>query len=113
MESNPSEDNIKKLLNYFMSNHLEKLTSIIVSSVKLFSYSNPNAKINVNIEDLMRIYESTGFKNSIFSVLAAILSTASAFNFEYKSIVESIWKKSDSLRTAYYKLIGATIAYYN
>ena len=53
MESNPSKENISKLLNNFT----EKLTDILISSIKIFSYTNPNEKIDLNVAKLLEKFE--------------------------------------------------------
>jgi hypothetical protein len=111
MEANPSAENIKKLLGYFINHQNEKLTQIIVSSIKLFSYEKLNEKIDLSVENLVNLYESSGFKSSVFTILATVLATPSAFNFNYEKLVESIWS-NQSTRSQFYKLIGSTIAHY-
>jgi len=68
------------------------LTPILVSAIKIFSYSNPKEKINVNIDDLLNKYESKNFRGSIFTVLATILSSPSTFSFDYLGWIEKVWK---------------------
>ena len=112
LEANPSAKNIKKLLKYFIGHNSEKLTPIIVSSIKLFGYLTKE-KIDFNVDELNKMYESTGFKNSVFTVLSAVLSTPNAFNFDYSTLVNKIWNRDEAYRVAFYKLIGATIAHYD
>lgn len=95
LEANPSSKNINKLLKYFIGHHSDKLTPIIVSSIKLFSYSS-HEKIGFNVEELIKLYENSGFKNSVFNVLAAVLSNPSAFNFDYSSLVDKIWSRGET-----------------
>jgi hypothetical protein len=78
----------------------------------LFSYSNKE-KIDINVDELIKLYESSGLKNSVFNVLAAVLSTPNAFNFEYSALIDKIWTRDEASRVTFYKLIGATIAHYN
>lgn len=99
-------------MKYFIGHHSDKLTPIIVSSIKLFSYSSKD-KIDFNVDELIKLYESSGFKNSVFNVLAAVLSTPNVFDFDYNALVEKIWARDEASRVAFYKLIGATIAHYN
>ncbi len=112
LEANPSAKNIAKLLKYFIGHPSEKLTPIIVSSIKLFSYSNAGSKIDFNVDEVIKVYESSGFKSSVFNVLAAVLSTPNAFSFDYNALVDKIWAREESSRVQFYKLIGATIAHY-
>lgn len=79
----------------------------------MFSYSNPEKKIDIDVEGLLKHYESKNFKGCIFIILAAIISSPSTFNFDYLGWIEKVWKKDQSKRVSYYRLIGATIAYYN
>lgn len=113
MDANPSAENIKKLLKYFIPNDSEKLTPILVSSIKIFSYSNPDKRIDIDVEGLLKHYESKNFKGCIFTVLAAIISSPSTFSFDYVGWIAKVWSKDESKRVPYYRLIGATIAYYN
>lgn len=96
-----------------MNNVSDKLTPIIVPSIKLFSYSNPGEKLNLNIEEMIKLYETSGFKNTVFVVLAAVLSTPSAFSFDYNSIIEKFWAMDETTKVQFYKVIGATIAHYS
>lgn len=87
------------------------MTPILVSAIKMFGYTNPDKKIEVNIEGMIKKYESKNFKGSIFNVLTAILSSPTTFSFDYLGWIEKIWKNNQNKRLSYYKLIGATIAY--
>jgi hypothetical protein len=79
----------------------------------MFGYTNPDKKIDINIEDLLKIYEAKDFKGCIFTVLAAVLSSPTTFVFDYLGWIEKVWKQDENKKVSYFKLIGATIAYYN
>lgn len=59
----------------------------------MFGYTNPDKKIDINIEDLLKIYEAKDFKGCIFTVLAAVLSSPTTFVFDYLGWIEKVWKQ--------------------